>query len=578
MYEFSDAIDKVSFDEEFSDVADNIKKDCRQLESINFSDAVVKINEWIDKVFNPCKCSIIDYPEWFKIVVWRVLYNELKANPQARQTERIENNINLPKDVFGKKYWNMYSPDMKLQQEKYDNLFLPFNYAQVECNTIYRAMIHHIICNADICTDSIVDVFGKFGLVPALCANGYKHKVVYVYGDDYDILTKIQPAFKKKLKIYKHIEKVQEFLKRSYPYEQKEKVSEILGLSSVLFNLLKYTDDEDSKDSEDSEDSEDSKDSEDNKDSEGKKYKIDHIYRYDIYFLSAYFIMYKCLMPEYWIDSYLEVWRTKRLKSDGVKDSDKQEYDRFNKKYLYDKWVSQWINEGQGFKERVQQFINWSKDDIFEFMEAFIKIEFQNINFIYELNVNSESYVKWDGSNKDFLFVDMPKYITEYKRFDFDKQKALDVLQMLGDYEGNWILTWKTYVEKDSRYKMERGNKKDTDIKFIRDRMYTKERTVTDKAYKKDVLAVVNGDKDFDIKELYSTISNIDEKQKLYVFNYRDENRNKPQSIVFITNVNFENINDVQFQQRYNLQFDNMGSLRKRTYKEFYKEIMKWQI
>ena len=117
MYEFSDVIDKVNFDEEFSDVADNIKNDCKQLESIHFVDAVAKINEWIDKVFNPCNCSIIDYPEWFRIVVWRVLYNELKANPQARQTELIENNVNLPKDVFGKKYWNMYSPDMKLQQE-----------------------------------------------------------------------------------------------------------------------------------------------------------------------------------------------------------------------------------------------------------------------------------------------------------------------------------------------------------------------------------------------------------------------------------------------------------------------------
>ena len=201
MYEFSDAIDKVNFDEEFSDVADNIKNDCWQLESMNFSDAVAKINEWIDRVFNPCKCSIIDYPEWFKIVVWRVLYNELKANPQARQTELIEDNINLPKDVFGKKYWNMYSPDMKLQQEEYDNLFLPFNYAQVECNHIYRAMIHHIICSADICTDSIVDVFGKFGLVPALCANGYKHKVVCVSEKDYFLFSVLQDALKKPVKV-----------------------------------------------------------------------------------------------------------------------------------------------------------------------------------------------------------------------------------------------------------------------------------------------------------------------------------------------------------------------------------------
>lgn len=64
----------------------------------------------------------------------------------------------------------MYSADMKLQQEEYDNLFLPFNYAQVECNHIYREMIHHIICSAVVPTDTIVDVFGKLGLVPALAS------------------------------------------------------------------------------------------------------------------------------------------------------------------------------------------------------------------------------------------------------------------------------------------------------------------------------------------------------------------------------------------------------------------------
>lgn len=211
MYQFTDAIGKVKFDEEFSDVVDNIKNDCKQLECMSFSDAVIKINEWIDKVFSPCKCSIIDYPEWFKIVVWRIIYNELKTNPQARQTELIEDNINLPKDVFGKKYWNMYSPDMKLQQERYNNLFLPFNYAQVECNPIYRAMIHHIICSADICTDSIVDVFGKFGLVPALCANGYKHKVVCVNEKDYFLFNILQDALKKPVKLYKIIEKVRKY-------------------------------------------------------------------------------------------------------------------------------------------------------------------------------------------------------------------------------------------------------------------------------------------------------------------------------------------------------------------------------
>lgn len=222
MYQFTDAIDKVKFDEEFSDVADNIKNDCKQLECMSFSDAVIKINEWIDKVFSPCKCSIIDYPEWFKIVVWRIIYNELKTNPQARQTELIEDNINLPKDVFGKKYWNMYSPDMKLQQEEYDNLFLPFNYAQVECNHIYRAMIHHIICSAVVPTDTIVDVFGKLGLVPALCANGYKNKERWKQkgfdADITDILEDYRAETNKKIKREK-VNVLSTFLISLYDYD-----------------------------------------------------------------------------------------------------------------------------------------------------------------------------------------------------------------------------------------------------------------------------------------------------------------------------------------------------------------------
>lgn len=546
MYQFTDAIDKVKFDEEFSDVADNIKNDCKQLESMSFSDAVIKINEWIDNVFSPCKCSIIDYPEWFKIVVWRIIYNELKTNPQARQTELIEDNINLPKDVFGKKYWNMYSPDMKLQQEEYDNLFLPFNYAQVECNHIYRAMIHHIICSAVVPTDTIVDVFGKLGLVPALCANGYKNKKVCVNEREYMILTKIQPAFKRKLRIYKYIERVQKFLKSSYPDEQKEKVSEIIGLAGVLFSS--YID----------------------------KKKIE---KYDIYFLSAYFIMYKCLLPEYWIDSNLEVWKTERLKKDDVEskkeNSSNQEYELTNnKKFMYDTWISHWIDEGRGYKDRVEGFINLSKSDLFTFMDRFLKLEFCCENVVEEVNTAIEFRVDNLKNIKEFLYIDVPKYITEYERFNFDTKKMGDVFEMLSEYEGEWILPWKTYVEKDIRLNEEKRNKKDTEISSVRDRMYTKKRELTDSAYCTDILSVVEDD--INIKDIYDTMKNIDERHNLFVFDYRDKDKNKPQSIVFITNIDFEKVDDIQFQTKYNLDFEYNGRLRKRTFKEFYEEMTKW--
>ena len=115
-----------------------------------------------------------DFPMELKRQVYSIICKQLASKDNTYTQTQLLEYLGLPKDVFKEKYWNMYSPDMKLQQEEYDNLFLPFNYAQVECNHIYRAMIHHIICSAVVPTDTIVDVFGKLGLVPALCANGYR--------------------------------------------------------------------------------------------------------------------------------------------------------------------------------------------------------------------------------------------------------------------------------------------------------------------------------------------------------------------------------------------------------------------
>lgn len=72
-------------------------------------------------------------------------------------------NVWAAERCFREKYWNMYSPDSKIRQEKYSDLQLPFNYAQVECNSVYRAMIHHMITGADVPTDTVVDIFGNSG-------------------------------------------------------------------------------------------------------------------------------------------------------------------------------------------------------------------------------------------------------------------------------------------------------------------------------------------------------------------------------------------------------------------------------
>lgn len=426
MYEFSDVIDKVNFDEEFSDVADNIKNDCKQLESIHFVDAVAKINEWIDKVFNPCNCSIIDYPEWFRIVVWRVLYNELKANPQARQTELIENNVNLPKDVFGKKYWNMYSPDMKLQQEKYDNLFLPFNFAQVECNPIYRVMIHHIICGADICTDSIIDVFGKFGLVPALCANGYKHKVVCVNEKDYFLFSILQDALKKPVKIYKIIGKLQHYLEiknidKELKLIREQALNELGQIQLVLNNKIDIIEDTDGKNI--------------------VKYRSYEGIEYTKEQMAAYIFVSLCFSPEYWVDSNLEIEENK---------------------------VTGWIDETKTFTRRAEEFIKLSKEEFVQFANEFRKLDFHKCSIDDIKKSLREDYFFYAKDSAEFddalLYVDAPKYIREYKRFNMSGTWMRILLDTLNNHRGNWILTWSTYVEKG------------VDGETLFDKLYTEQR------------------------------------------------------------------------------------------------------
>ena len=148
---------------------------------------IINIKNQIDRL-RACGIGVADLPQNLRDSVWKIVYCELKQNGSRQntvskavdgvcQSNILEKMFGLPKDVFGKKYWNMYSPDSKIRQEKYSDLQLPFNYAQVECNSVYRAMIHHMITGADVPTDTVVDIFGKFGLAVALCAGGYKYKI-----------------------------------------------------------------------------------------------------------------------------------------------------------------------------------------------------------------------------------------------------------------------------------------------------------------------------------------------------------------------------------------------------------------
>ena len=68
-------------------------------------------------------------PSWIRKVIFMVIYQYLLAgNVKYNQSELLKQ-MGLYPDIFGKKHWNMYSPDMKVRQRVYDNLKLPFNHA-----------------------------------------------------------------------------------------------------------------------------------------------------------------------------------------------------------------------------------------------------------------------------------------------------------------------------------------------------------------------------------------------------------------------------------------------------------------
>lgn len=88
-------------------------------------------------------------PLWVRYLVYLMIYQYLSntKKPEYSQGYLLKEKLGLTADIFGKKHWNMYSPDMKVRQLKYDCLKLPFNHAEVEANEIFRAMIHHMVCH-----------------------------------------------------------------------------------------------------------------------------------------------------------------------------------------------------------------------------------------------------------------------------------------------------------------------------------------------------------------------------------------------------------------------------------------------
>lgn len=105
-----------------------------------------------------------DFPMELKRQVYSIIYKQLASKDNTYTQTQLLEYLGLPKDVFKEQYWNMYSPDMKLRQQVYHNLHIPLNYAEVECNEIYRGILHYIISQADQRTDTFLICLAKWDL------------------------------------------------------------------------------------------------------------------------------------------------------------------------------------------------------------------------------------------------------------------------------------------------------------------------------------------------------------------------------------------------------------------------------
>lgn len=386
---------------------DKMKQDCQRVldmyQNENIEAACKQVCDWVE-VLRDKKIQFLEFPSWFRKIIYNLVYRHLnqKDGHKYNQTDLLEQ-MNLPKDVFKPRYWNMYSPDMKIRQSQYECISLPFNYAEVECNEIHRALIHYMICQADILTDTIVDLFGKMGLVPALCANGYSYRKAFATGDKYKELVLFQRALKKPVKLYKRIKDMQYYLSRRSYKEQIKVIPEFLERSQLhTMTLIKSVTVE-----------------------QVESYSLE-MQDEGIYSWAADYFYRLCFTPEYWLDC-------KRIVDNGV--------------------VTTWTDTSKVSHKQIERFISMTREEFLKFAELYVKkVKLVNNgakNCIYDIREESLYYAlnKYIGV-RDLLYIDPPKYIREEKRFYFTTQDQLVLLDMLMRHEGNWILVWKMYVEK----------------------------------------------------------------------------------------------------------------------------------
>lgn len=393
-------------------------------------------------------------------------------------------------------------------------------YAQVECNSVYRAMIHHMITGADVPTDTVVDIFGKFGLAAALCAGGYKYKIVCLNEQNFYLYSLLQDVMRKPVKFYKMIDEERKYLEIKLADNEIKDImkSQIQHLGQI--KVLVYY---------------------------GVRKNVGGQYSYESTGytkeqIAKYIFICLCFAPEYWVETNLEVKNNKM--------------------------VTGWLDDEKTYKKCVTDFVKLSQEDFVAFAKKFSELKFVNCDIsrvidIIRKNADNQNYSSGD-IQKFLLYIDVPKYIKEYQRFGFDGTMMISLLKMLHHYEGNWIMTWSTFLQKGLN----------DENPTLYDMLYTQQEMQSD-------IYIAHGnyerfEEKVPVKVIYNMFDMIDKDKNLFVFIYRDKNKNKQQNIVFVTDIDFDEIDCESFFRKYKMKFNGKEKLLKLKWREFKKNYVKF--
>ena len=140
----------------------------------------------------------------------------------------------------------------------------------------------------------------------------------------------------------------------------------------------------------------------------------------------------------------------------------------------------------------------------------------------------------------------------------------ISLLKMLHHYDGNWIMTWSTFLQKGLN----------DENPTLYDMLYTQQEMQSD-------IYIAHGnyerfEEKVPVKVIYNMFDMIDKDKNLFVFIYRDKNKNKQQNIVFVTDIDFDEIDCESFFRKYKMEFNGKEKLLKLKWREFKKNYVKF--